>query len=73
MDDLLEELLEPVLEFLFKLIGKFFKFITKTLIPAAVISIGEAKKKARLKKFRDELDVKAENVAESDENYFDKK
>ena len=72
MEELLEELAEIVFEVVFKAIVKVFRFFRKTLIPALFLCAANAVHKKRLKRFNDELDLKAEDVR-SDEEYFDKK
>lgn len=72
LEDILEELLEPVFDLLFDRIVKFFKFIKNRLLPAAFLRAKNAVHKKRLKRFNNELDLKTEDVR-SDEEYFDKK
>ncbi|MCR5121017.1 MAG: hypothetical protein K6B74_01200 [Ruminococcus sp.] len=69
--DFLIEILDDLLELLLPLIKKLFLFIKDKLIPFIVLSLSEAKHNARLKKFKDELDIKAHDVG-SGEKYFTK-
>ncbi len=70
--DFLIDILDDLLELLLPLIRKLFLFIKDKLIPFIVLSISEAKHNARLNKFKDELDIKAENVR-NDNEFFNKK
>ena len=72
LEDILEELLEPVFDLLFDSIVKFFKFIKNRLLPAAFLIAKNAVHKKRLKRFNDELELKAEDVRTCEE-YFEKK